>query len=153
VPKHIIKVLFSPVHGLFVWTPVVALSFVGLYLMYKKKKDIAAYLILAVALQLYFNSAIVDWHGSWSFGARRFVSCTVIFGLGLAYFIDFLKKKVSPKAISLTCFLFILWNLLLVAQVNYYHPLIDPRFPFYRILIGQIKTAPKLLVRLAAEIF
>jgi hypothetical protein len=84
-PK-LVEVLFSFRHSLFISTPILALAFVGYLAMLKKRKEVFLWIICAgFILQLYFNSAIVDWWGGGAPGARRFTGILPMFILGLGY--------------------------------------------------------------------
>ncbi len=51
-----------------------------------------------------------------SYGNRFFVSCTLIFVLGLAAFIDWICKRASLKWLSVGFIFLIIWNFLLIVQ-------------------------------------
>lgn len=78
--------LFSSRNGLISWTPLVGLSLLGLVAMIRRRKarELALGLLLVFAAEAYVNGAVDDWWGGWAFGGRRFVGCTVMFGLGCA---------------------------------------------------------------------
>ncbi len=97
------NVLFSTRSGLFVWSPILYLSTIGLLLLYKKNRLFFLSLLVAFILQLYLNSIVKDWWAGTSFGARRFGDCLPIFGLGLAglleWFYSFLEIHLNYKLI------------------------------------------------------
>ncbi|MBK5298592.1 MAG: hypothetical protein JJE40_15675 [Vicinamibacteria bacterium] len=80
----LMAVLFSGWHGLFTWTPVVALAIVGLVPLWKRDPHVATGVIVLLAVAWYTNAAVADWWAGEAFGSRRFVSATPLFVLGLA---------------------------------------------------------------------
>jgi hypothetical protein len=82
---HMVDVLFSTSHGLFTWTPVVALSIWGLVAGFLPRDRAAAPVILGIVLvSWYVNAAVADWWAGEAFGARRFLSLLPFLVLGLA---------------------------------------------------------------------
>jgi hypothetical protein len=115
------SVLFSSDHGLFVWTPILIIAVAGIFLLYRRDRPLATYLVTAL-LALYYLIAIDScWDGISSFGNRFFISLTPIFVLGLAVFFSDLARWVKGArrgmaiASSVTALL-ILWNLAFVFQ-------------------------------------
>jgi len=152
-PRYFLNMLFSLRHSLLAWTPLVIFSLGGFYFMFKENRKLALYFGIPLILQMLFISGTSVWDGSWSYGIRMLTSCTLIFAIGLAFLVKELNKKFSLGIICLCLSPFILWNILLMAQIHYYHFLIDPEYPFYEIAVNQIKIAPKLLVRLLCSKF
>lgn len=81
-------VLFSDWHGLFTWTPIVALSVIGLFPLWRRDRHVATGVIVVLAAAWYTNAAAADWWAGEAFGARRFVSCVPLFVIGFAAFAD-----------------------------------------------------------------
>ena len=140
---HLTDFLFSGKHGLFSWTPIHLLGCAGLLLYARKDKTKATYLIIALLIQIYLNSAVSSWHGDWSFGARRMVGAIPIFAIGLAVLLH--RVNTPVKVLIIIAFAAaVAWNLLLLVQVAANHTLIDPAVP-YRILIdNQFMEAPEI---------
>src|SRR5262249_19526674 len=80
----LLPVLFSARNGLFSWTPLVAVSLLGLAALYRQEQRLAVGLIITLLAQWWVNASVVDWWGGSAFGSRRFVDSSVIFVLGLA---------------------------------------------------------------------
>jgi hypothetical protein len=116
-----LKVLFSANHGLFPWTPLLAIAFLGLILAAIRLPRIGApFLVASVAFYL-FIAIYPDWAGISSFGNRFFVSLTPIFIFGLAMALDrFATRFVNARTgtIVSSCLLacFVLWNLGMIYQ-------------------------------------
>jgi hypothetical protein len=149
-PKYLFYLLFSTKHGLFVWTPLILISLIGLYFFWKKNKELCICLTIPLILEMLFISSTSDWHGSWSYGIRSLTSCTLIFAVGLCAMMTALSRKIALKLIIIMLVPFILWNILLMTQIHYNHLLIDPDYPFAVILLSQITDAPMMFIRLAA---
>lgn len=89
---YLFSTLFSSLHGLFFWTPLLVLSAVGIGLRLGKTGAAPAGFLLPLVggavLLWYLNSA---WHCWWfgdAFGGRSFLELTLLFIAGLAFFLD-----------------------------------------------------------------
>jgi hypothetical protein len=80
----LIAVLFSDWHGLFTWTPVVALAIAGLVPLWRRDAHVATGVIVLLAVAWFTNAAVADWWAGEAFGSRRFVSATPLFVVSLA---------------------------------------------------------------------
>jgi hypothetical protein len=117
----LLQVLFSSNHGLFSWTPLVALSFLGLLFFWRQVPRIGGPALLGVLGFYWFIASYPDWDGIASFGNRFFISLTVFFVLGLAVLLHRVAARfhnrswaLSVCAAVLACFL--AWNLGLIFQ-------------------------------------
>jgi hypothetical protein len=114
------SVLFSSDHGLFSWTPVLALACAGLVIFGLREARFGGNLLLVLIAFYYFIASYPDWDGVSSFGNRFFVSLTVLFILGLAALFDWLARVWEERdaailaSVATACL--ILWNLGLVFQ-------------------------------------
>lgn len=88
---QIADVLFSSDRGLFAWTPLLALAVLGLPLFWKHDRRFTGAMVLALAGQVYINSLVEQ--GGHGFGARKFAGCALIFALGLAALIAWLRSR------------------------------------------------------------
>ena len=114
------SVLFSSDHGLLVWTPILIPAVAGLFLLLRRSRKPAAYLI-ATLLAFYYLIAIDPcWDGVSSFGNRKFISLTPLFVVGLAVsFSDlagFLKRSSALLIASSVTSVLIIWNLGFIFQ-------------------------------------
>jgi hypothetical protein len=96
------KVAFSSDHGLFLWTPILVLSILGLALFARRERILALEFLAVFFLYLYAIGCYQDWDGISSFGNRFFVSLTPIFVVGLAGFFDWLSKAIQLRQAILT---------------------------------------------------
>jgi len=118
---YLLQVLFSSNHGLFLWTPLLLLSVIGIFLFWRKIPRIGGPVLFAALAFYYFIAAYPDWAGISSFGNRFFVSLTAFFVIGLAVLLEKVASFVSSrKAVTigasmiLACFAF--WNIGLMFQ-------------------------------------
>ena len=80
----LMAVLFSDWHGLFTWTPVVALAVAGLVPLWRRDAHVATGVVVLLAVAWFTNAAVADWWAGEAFGSRRFVSATPLFVVSLA---------------------------------------------------------------------
>lgn len=78
------ELLFAPRNGWFSTTPIAYAAVIGLCVMPRRSRLVAAGLFAAVAIQVYLNSTILDWWGSAAFGQRRMCNVTLPLVVGLA---------------------------------------------------------------------
>ena len=103
--------LFSDNHGLFTWTPIAAVSVVGLVPLIRRDRLIGSAAVLFFVTSWYVNSAVSDWWAGEAFGARRFLSCYPVLVLGLAAVFDRIEARtemMAALAISFTAYTFLL---------------------------------------------
>lgn len=137
-------VLLSSHHGLFVWTPLVFLSLIGLALLLKRQPFIATAAILVFLAQAYINSIVLDPAAGISFGSRRFTSLLVFNVLGLAAFLSHVPRPIGVVVSTLAaCWTFPLW-------LAFHFQFLDPaRFTsfndLYDAVTHAIRLAPHLL--------
>jgi len=141
-------VLLSSEHGLLSWTPILALSLVGLALAPRSAKRVTAYLSVGAAAFYYLISSYPYWHGLASFGNRFFISLTAILVFGLALFLQRmggLFRSVRWAFVSAAALLlfFVLWNVGLIFQWGAH--LIPPRGPisFSEVAHNQVFVVPR----------
>lgn len=114
---QVASVLWSPRHGLFVWTPLYLLAVLGWALWLRRDARLATLMGLGFTLSLLLNASIGDWWGSEGFGQRRFLGLTALFGLGLGEMLVFLRRR---PLVLLTAMLggLVAWNGLLAQVYN-----------------------------------
>lgn len=107
-------VLFSPFHGLFVWTPILLPAFVGLgWLAWRDARGRA--IAIGIAAQIYMLSGYVVAFGH-GFGQRLFVSSLPWAAVGLAVFADRLAPRL-PRGVAVAgAVAAIWWNVSLLVQ-------------------------------------
>jgi hypothetical protein len=116
-----LQVLLSSNHGLFSWTPLLAISCLGLILAAFRIPRIGVpFLAASVAFYL-FIAFYPDWAGIASYGNRFFISLTPMFIFGLAMLLqqfasNFANSRTAALASSGVLACFVLWNLGLIYQ-------------------------------------
>ncbi len=104
-------------YGLLVWCPVLIPALVGLFLLGRRDRLLGLALGLSFLAQVYLTGAYLTWMGPGSFGPRRFIASSVIFALGLAALLSFLREKGWPAWVLIGLGgLFVAWNLGLIAN-------------------------------------
>jgi len=106
---QISHVLFNSRSGLFTLTPIVAVSFLGLFLFLRKNKLLGYYALLYFLIQLYVVSSWSGFFQGGSFSIRMMVSTYPLLSFGLASVIDSLRKKIG---LDLTFSIIILMSVL-----------------------------------------
>jgi hypothetical protein len=107
-------VLFSDWHGLFTWTPVVAVAVAGLAFLWRRDRLVCSAAVTFLVLSWYVNASAADWWAGEAFGSRRFVSCFAVFCFGLGAVIQ--RLSLSPKAVSLAAGATVAYTFLLLVQ-------------------------------------
>jgi hypothetical protein len=111
---YLAGVLFSPFHGLLVWTPILLPALIGLGLLATEDGKGRA-IALGVIAQIYLLSGYIVAFGH-GFGQRLFISALPAAAIGLAVFGDRVAPKL-PKALPITtAILAVWWNLSLIVQ-------------------------------------
>ena len=110
------QVLFSPSHGLFIWTPLAALAIVGLVVWAVRamgdRRRIALVALVMVASQVYVAGSVASWTVAGAYGQRRFVCLTVVLVMGVAA----LFAVAKPRVIGVVVALCVWWNVALMFQ-------------------------------------
>jgi hypothetical protein len=86
------ELLWSSRNGWLVVTPIAYAGLVGLGVIPREHRVIAAGLAAVVVTQIFLNSTIADWWGSASFGQRRLCSVTMPLVVGTAALLTRLRR-------------------------------------------------------------
>jgi hypothetical protein len=128
---HLAGVLFSPEHGLFVWTPLSFMAVLGLCWLAAgglrsvspgsrpaspDTRWLGLLALVMFGLQAYVSGSVESWTVAGSFGQRRFVALTPILTLGLAALAPGSRPKGRRIFRVTVAGLCIWWNLGLMAQ-------------------------------------
>jgi hypothetical protein len=149
LPYQLPAVLFSPFHGLLLWSPVLLPAFVGLALLAIEDGRGRA-MALAVAAELYLISGYAVAFGQ-GFGQRLFVSSLPMATVGLAVFAARLAPRLPRLAVAGGAVAAVWWNLSLVVQ---YSTGMIPRnewVSFRTLVRNQVIGVPQRLPRVAAR--
>ncbi|MBN2055311.1 hypothetical protein JW905_10335 [bacterium] len=112
-PTPFRNMLFSPYHGLLIWTPLALPALLGL--VHLRKPLGGAWWRMAAALVLFIlHSGILgDWFGGGAFGMRRFTNIYIFFVMGMA---AFLARRAGSRWPPWVCGIGIAWTMLLLAD-------------------------------------
>ena len=120
---QIFNVLFSYRKGLFIYTPILLFSLIGLILHYKQNKfqfiTISGFLLLLV----YIISSWWNWYYGDSYGHRAFIDYLVIFALFLGLLLDKLNSTIYKAIAGLVISCCILLNM--IQSYQYYSGIMD----------------------------
>lgn len=89
-----LTVLFSSNNGLFYYSPILLLALIGLFLARKRSFLVMGGIFLFL-LQTYVVASWHSWSGGEAYGGRMFISLMPFFIIGLAAFLDRLKKRLA----------------------------------------------------------
>ncbi len=145
---NILNVLLSSDRGLFIWSPIMLLGLIGILLLFRSDRRLAALLLCNFILQLYLIGSWVLWGGGFSFGPRLFLSCVPAFAIGLAALLARLEPKIPRVALAVLCGAFVLWNCGLMVQ---YVLQLVPRagvVPFRQVVYNQFTVVPGKMLSL-----
>ena len=144
---HLLDVFLSTDRGLFIWTPITILCFVGVYPLFKTDRRLTGLLSGMVLSQLYIISSWSAWSGGDAFGPRFWIALTPFFGLSLAALIKYVGRPSLVKRFVFTgaIGLFIGWNFLLMLQ--YSLGLVAPSGPvdLAKMIENQFVIIPEIL--------
>ena len=104
---QILKVLFHPHHGLFIWSPILLFSVLGLWKMEGHLKLYRLPVIFCLLIHLYIVSSWYLWWYAWSFGHRAFVDALGLFALPLASFFGSLRRIIVKRFVIFVSTLFV----------------------------------------------
>ena len=173
---HALEVLFSPRHGFFVWTPLALIAIAGLVVLFippeggnyidpvgsafRRKRQVAACLLLMVALQIYVGGSVESWTVAGAYGQRRFIALTAAMVIGLAA-LQYGLKRIAARPPSRTrvgvsgllwgvAALAVYWNLALIAEFSIGlmdRQRLEPRKNAYDAFVTLPRQAPSLVYR------
>lgn len=108
--------------GALVWSPILALAIVGMFLFAYHSPMIGVPFLLAFTLQVWINGAFgTTWHLSGAFGFRRLIECSAMFVIGLAYLFTHLEKRIHWSVLLTSILIFIGWNMGLIVNATVFN--------------------------------
>lgn len=113
---HIFHVLFNTQNGLFTLTPIIAIALGGLFLFWRRNKQLALYALMYFILQLFLISSWHDYHQGGSFSIRMIISTYPFLVFGLAEMVKRLKDKYGDQKTLALIILFVLLNSFLIIR-------------------------------------
>jgi hypothetical protein len=144
---HFLEVLADPAHGLFFWSPVIALAvLVLLWLWLRERKAVPGLLLVGLLAQVWINGSVESWSQAGAFGSRRFVGATFVFAWGLGALFAALLGRGRRKTTLALCAIFVWWNLSLMVQFGL--RLMDrQKLEWPRVGVNQLTEVPPRLAR------
>jgi hypothetical protein len=107
-----VPVLFSTYHGVFTWSPIIAVAIAGWLLGLREHRQLAIALLLMFTGELIANATFDRYFwGGMSFGPRRFVDLFVPFAIGMAWFAQRVPRWIAYTIEILCC----AWSVMLMA--------------------------------------
>ncbi len=116
---HLGSILFSTRHGWLSWSPIVALSFVGLPIVVRRLQWFGAGLVAIGLGELYLNASLSDWWGGAAFGARRLTDQTLLVALGLGAVFAWLLQRRLARVAHAALAAGVAWTVLLLGTFYY----------------------------------
>lgn len=109
---HFFMVLFSTNHGVFLWTPIFLIGFLGLFYGIKnwETKEIVIYFLIVFCLSTFFIAGLRDWSGAQGFGHRMFLNMGFIIVFGLCFVLRKVMELENHKILCWIMVLIVLWN-------------------------------------------
>lgn len=109
---YIFEILFSPLKGWFIFSPIYLFSIAGLIFLFKRNKGLSIISILSIFIIALLYSAWSQWWGGGSYGSR-FMCFALPFGaIGLASFLSYSKKfkNIIKKLLLILIILFTIFS-------------------------------------------
>ncbi len=116
-PKYFFKILVHPCHGIFVWSPVLIFSAVGLLTMSGDRRKWGYIFGGLWCLHTMMNGLIPTWHGGWSFSSRLLSGLLPVYIIGIAAMLERYRNKLIVPVTLCTLysiFLFFNWYLAII---------------------------------------
>ena len=146
---HLLDLLVSTHHGWLSWSPLVALSFLGLPAVVRRLEWLGAGLLAVGLGEFWINASLSDWWGGNGFGARRLTDQSLLVGLGLAATFAWLLQRRIARVATVLVGAGVVWTALLLAQY-FYLIRSDVGPPWRDFLLGQIQAIvfiPRLFIQ------
>jgi hypothetical protein len=115
----VMELLLSPLHGLLPWTPLAVAGLIGLLWLAWKKRPWGAMVLVGMAVFFLYNATLYSWHGGGYFGLRRLTGAFPFFLLGVAAFLDWIRRW-RPAAAIATALLSTFWGLAVLLRYLVY---------------------------------
>ena len=120
-PRYLLQTWFSARAGLFVWSPVLLLSFLGILNVPRTEYTALLFGLSVFILQSLVNASVSDWSGGWAFGMRRLTELYPFYVIALAWFLDTLGRayRRSGRALGIIyCSFFCVWTIFLLVSYS-----------------------------------
>jgi hypothetical protein len=119
------ETLFSSRNGWLSWHPLAYAGLLGLAVVPRRARLIAAGFLAVLILQVWVNASVYDWWSGASFGQRRMCSVTLILVFGLAALIAAAGRAARRTPLlarhlvaAVVLGWFVAWNVVLIANIR-----------------------------------
>ncbi|SHI47162.1 hypothetical protein SAMN05444280_102191 [Tangfeifania diversioriginum] len=106
---QIIDILFSYKKGWFVYTPIMLIAFLGIFLLRKRMKEAFWPILIFTILNIYVQSSWWSWWFGGAFGLRAFIDSYGIMALPLAMVLDAASQKKFLKYAAPAVLIVLIW--------------------------------------------
>ena len=153
IRPELLDYLFSTKNGLYTWHPITLVATLGFVPFWRRDKKVAAALLVALLLQWYLNSALVEWWGAKGFGARRFISAMPLLALGLSALTEWTTERFRRGSLIILAVVTALvgWSLLFELQFSWGFIPQGEAISFHQLTIGKFEMVLQLIERAVAR--
>jgi len=143
---HLLEVLFSTEHGLFLWHPIFLFAVAGLALLLRRNPRIGGLLLVGFLSQAYVIASWSSWTQGDAFGGRMFIASLPIFAVGLA---AFLHQAHTNDGLALLSFvgsgILVLWNALFLIQYRFGFISMNGPYTLQELTVGKVEMIVKII--------
>lgn len=145
---HLVEVLFSTEHGLFLWHPIYLFALAGLVWFWRTDRLLTGLLLLGFLMQLYIIAAWSYWSQADAFGGRMFLASLPIFAIGLASLFHRIKGKAFAWSTAIgVAGVLLLWNALFLVQYRMGFISMDGPYTIQELTVGKAQMLGDLVER------
>jgi hypothetical protein len=134
---HLVEVLFSTEHGLFLWHPILLFAAAGFVYLARSDRKLAALLAGGILLQAYLIAAWSSWTQADAFGGRMFIATLPLFAVGLSAFLQWVSEKRAGPAFWAIGIGLIIWNALFLIQYRAGYISMDGPYTLKELTLGK----------------
>jgi len=106
---QIFDILFSYKKGWFVYTPIMFIAFLGIFLLRKRMKEAFWPILIFTILNIYVQSSWWSWWFGGAFGLRAFIDSYGIMAIPLAMVLDVASQKKFLKYVAPSVLVVLIW--------------------------------------------
>lgn len=117
---QILNILISYKKGWFVYTPVMAVAFIGIFFMIKRQKHVFWSVFIYICAMIYVLSSWWSWWYGGGFGLRAFIDTYAVMAIPLASLLHASLKKKWIASVSFIVVAVLIWfNTFQIQQYHY----------------------------------
>ncbi len=105
-----LNILFSLDKGWLVFSPIIIFSLIGLIMYFKRDRGISLYFLLSIFSVIAIYGFWPSWWGGGSYGSRFIIFAVPICTIGLAYFLNSIRKVRLKKIVIFISVLFTVYS-------------------------------------------